>query len=210
MTQPPNGDAQRPEAVDPYATDGPATVPQPIPPGAAYPPPAPGAAYPPPGFPGVPSADPAPTKRRGLLIASIVLGFALLLCGGGGLGAWLYLNNVDRGHGAAGPTEAVDDFLRAVYTDQDADKAARLVCRDARDNAEITKKVDEIKAYATTYPNAQFDWDEPKVDDKTAKRATVTVKVTATTGDEREAEERLVFTVINDSGWWVCDVSGLA
>ncbi|HEY2949384.1 MAG TPA: hypothetical protein VGJ53_13485 [Micromonosporaceae bacterium] len=180
MTQPSNGDA----AEQP-------TVPQPIPPGAAYPP------HP-------------PRKRRGLLIASIVLGLAVLLCGGGGLGAWLYLNNVERGRGATAPEEAVDDFLKAVYTDRDADKATKLVCRDARDNAEITKKVDEVKAYAAKYSNVQFDWDEPKVDDRNAKRATVSVKITATTGDEREAEQRLVFTVIRDSGWWVCDVGGQA
>ncbi|HEX2355600.1 MAG TPA: hypothetical protein VHI50_03935 [Micromonosporaceae bacterium] len=236
MTQPSNGDeVQRPAAagpaepptpaepwyppaVDPYATahtPPPRTPPPhapayPTPPGASYPPQVPPPAYPPPGLGSMPPAGPAPRKRRGLLITSIVLGVALLLCGGGGAGAWLYLNRMERGQGADAPEAAVEQFLDAVYDEQDADQAAELVCRHSRDKAEITKKVDEVKAYAQKYKNASFDWDDPKVEEKTQDRAKISVKVTASTGDEREAAVDLTFTVIRDSGWWVCEVGGPA
>jgi hypothetical protein len=229
----PEAAPQYPPAVDPFATGAQAPIPPapaaypPQPPGAAYPPQTPGAAYPPqtpdaaypprppdaayppPGFEAAPPADPAP-RRRGLLITSIVLGLALLLCGGGGVGAWLYLTKVDRGQGADAPEAAVDEFLDAVYDKRDAERAAELVCSHARDMTEITKKIDEVEAYAEKYKNTRFDWDDPKVDEQTEDRAKVSVKVTASTGDEREATLDLTFTVIRESGWWVCEVGGPA
>jgi hypothetical protein len=209
-----------PPAVDPFAT-GPqppvawAPIPSsPPPPGPPrVPPMSPGfppRAYAPGAFEGPPGGEPAPRKRRGVLVASIALGLALLLCGGGGVGAWLFLNRVERGQGATAPETAVDEFLRAVYTEQDADQATKLVCRAARDKAEIGRKVDEVKAYAAKYRTTSFEWEDPKVDRKTADRATVSVKVTATTGDERVADQQLTFTVIENRGWWVCEVGGAA
>ena len=47
----------------------------------------------------------------------------------------------------------MQDFLKAIYTDQDAAKANDLVCAEARDEPALTKKVDEVKANATTYKN---------------------------------------------------------
>ena len=37
--------------------------------------------------------------------------------------------------------------------------------------------------------------------------ATLTVPVTITTADDRVAEKRLRFLTVNESGWWVCEVS---
>jgi Domain of unknown function (DUF4878) len=234
MTQPSNGDeAQRPgsesaypPAVDPFDTRPQPPVPQPpvpqppvpqppvpqppVPPAATDPTQPPGAAYAPPDLRTVAPADQTPRKRRALLITTIVLGLALLLCGGGGVAAWLYLTRVERGQGADAPETAVDAFLTAVYDERDADRAAKVVCLDARDTAEITKKVDEVTAYAEKYKTTRFEWDDPKVEEKTDDRARISVKVTASTGDEREASLDLTFTVIRDSGWWVCEVQGSA
>ncbi|WP_375735059.1 hypothetical protein [Polymorphospora lycopeni] len=162
--------------------------------------------YPPaPGQPGYPPQQP-PKKRRGLLIASIVLVFVLLLCGGGGLGAFFLLRNAEGSDGAAEPVAAVDNFLKAVYTDRDADRAAALVCSEARDEAAISKKVEEISNYSTTYANPRFDWEPPKVDDQNEERAIVSVKLTMLTDDEKSADQELRFTVVQKTGWWVCEV----
>lgn len=203
------------------------------PPGPSYPgQPEPGQGWPGQGFPGQPMASPVsgqpnyghpfptpqgyppydaqqqqpPAKRkRGLLIASIVLAVVLVLCGGGGLAAFLLLRG-DSGEGATEPVAAADAFLRAVYVDHDPDKAAALVCPSARDTKKITKKIDEIKGYAKTYKNPRFRWETPKVDDQNAERAIVSVKLRMITGDEKFSDQQLKLTVVQETGWWVCEV----
>jgi hypothetical protein len=151
-------------------------------------------------------APPPRRKRSGLVIASIVLAVVLLLCVGGGLAAFLVLRRADTGRGAAEPVTAVDRFLAAVYTDQNATAANAMVCRSARDAGEIERKVAEVRDYAKAYPSPRFRWDKPKIDDQNAERAIVSTKVTMTTADDRSAEQRLTFTVVQSAGWWVCDV----
>jgi flagellar basal body-associated protein FliL len=156
---------------------------------------------------GYPQYGPPAPKKRGPLIALLVLAVVLLLCGGGGLAAFLLLRNTQTGEGAAEPVGAVDGFLTAVYTDHDATKAAGLVCVEARVPAEITKKVEEVKKYSVTYKNPRFNWTSPKVDSQSSGRAMVSVKLTMTTADEKTAQQQLTFTVVQKTGWWVCDVA---
>lgn len=202
-----------------YPPPNPGAYPPPVggPTPGAFPPPAPGA-YPPPAGGPAPGAFPAanyppqqnptpPKKRRGLLIASIVLAAAILLCGGGGTAAFLTLRNAEDGQGAKEPTVAVDGFLTAVYKDRDAKKAATFVCSAARDDKKIAAKVAEVQKYASEYQNPRFRWTTPKVDNQTGDRATVTTKVTMTTSDEKVADQELRFTVVQKTGWWVCEVA---
>jgi hypothetical protein len=165
--------------------------------------------FPPPGFPpgqpGYPAPE-APKKRRGLLIASIVLAVVLLLCAVGGIGAFVVLRKAETGEGAAEPVAAVDNFLRAVYQDRDPEKAAKMVCSEARDQAEIIKKVEEVEGYAQTYKSPRFRWEPPKVDEQNAERAIVSAKLTMITGDEKTSEQPLRFTVVQKTGWWICEV----
>ncbi|WP_198348029.1 hypothetical protein [Plantactinospora sp. KBS50] len=154
----------------------------------------------------LPAGAPPPGKRRHLLIASVVLGVVLLLCGGGGLTAFLLLRGGD-GDGAPDPVAATDGFLRAVYLDRDVTEAAALVCPAARDKAKITKKIEEIEGYGTTYPNPRFRWTPPVVADQNSERAVVTTRLTMITGDERFAEQQLTLTVVDQAGWWVCEVA---
>lgn len=156
--------------------------------------------------PSAPGSDPAAKRKRPLLLATVALVAALLLCGAGGVTAFLLLRNVEDGTGAAEPTLAVENFLTAVYTERDAAKAASLVCAEARDDAAIAEKIQEVKNYAKTYESPRFRWDEPQVDDQDAERAVVSVTVTMLTGDERTADRPLTFIVVRKSGWWVCDV----
>ncbi|MEV6368692.1 hypothetical protein AB0L86_17565 [Micromonospora musae] len=169
------------------------------------------------GQPGVPTGYPPaapgyqppapPKKKRGVLIAAIALAVVLVLCVGGGVAAFLTLRNVETGEGANEPATAVDQFLTAVYKEQDAAKAASLVCASARDDDKIAAKVAEVEKYASAYQNPRFRWSAPKVDNRNADRATVSAKVTMTTSDEKVAEQELRFTVVQKTGWWVCEVA---
>ncbi|WP_233166749.1 hypothetical protein [Micromonospora sp. Rc5] len=149
----------------------------------------------------------APKQRRGVLVASIVVVLALLLCGGGGAAAFFTLRSTENGEGAKEPAVAVENFLTAVYRERDARKAAGYVCAAARDDRKITAKVTELKRYAEQYSDARFRWTSPKVDNQTGDRATVTTRVTMTTSDEKVADQDLRFTVVQKTGWWVCEIA---
>jgi flagellar basal body-associated protein FliL len=148
----------------------------------------------------------APKKKRGLLIASIVLVVTLLLCGGGGVAAFFLLRGADPGEGADQPTTAVQEFLTAVYQDRNAGKATELVCSSSRDREKIAAKVAEVEKYVAEHETPRFRWTPPKVDEQTDERAVVSTKVTMTTADEKVADQELRFTVVQDTGWWVCEV----
>ncbi|MBB5110307.1 hypothetical protein ACLQ2Y_27825 [Micromonospora echinospora] len=160
------------------------------------------------GPPGHPPGPPGgqPRKRSALLIASLVLAAAVLLCGGGGTAAFLVLRDTEDGQGAKEPQVAVDGFLKAVYQERDAEKAATFVCSAARDDEKIIAKVAEVQKYAGQYQNPRFRWSNPTVDNQTGDRATVSARVTMTTADEKVAEQSLRFTVVRKTGWWVCEV----
>jgi hypothetical protein len=146
-------------------------------------------------------------RRRGALWVSIALTATVLLCGGGATSAYLLLRDADN-PGAPDPATAVDRFLTAVYTDQDAEAADNLVCREARDQQKITNRVREIKTYSAGYQDPVYRWDEPAVSDNKEDRAQVAVHITMSTTDEKTAAQDLKFTVIHKTGWLVCDVTG--
>ena len=168
--------------------------------------------HPPPGqphpsdLPGDPGT--APRSRRTVLWLSLATVLTLLLCGGGAFSAFLLLRNADDGDGAPDPATAVTRFLSAVYTEQDAAAANDLVCREARDRKKIAAKVDEVKGYSSRYDAPEFRWDEPAVSGQQDQRATVVVDLTMTTNDEKTAAQRLTFTTVKKTGWWVCEVAG--
>ncbi|MBW4703668.1 MULTISPECIES: hypothetical protein [unclassified Micromonospora] len=205
MTHPPFGGASgspgvptpRQDQPDPGGTTAPGTsTPGTSPSGAATPSPA--------GYPAY--RTPAPTRRRGVLVASLALLAAVVLCGGGGTLAYLTLRDAEGGEGAREPTVAVDGFLTAVYQDRDAGRAANFVCAESRDQQKISAKVAEVQKYATLYTNPRFRWSSPTVDSQNGDRATVSTKLTLTTADEKIAEQPLRFTVVRKTGWWVCEV----
>nr|WP_296074951.1 hypothetical protein [uncultured Actinoplanes sp.] len=148
-----------------------------------------------------------PPRRRGALWVSIALTATVLLCGGGATSAYFLLRDADN-PGAPDPATAVDRFLTAVYTDQDAEAADSLVCREARDKQKITNRVREIKTYSSGYQDPVYRWDEPAVSDNQEDRAQVAVHITMSTTDEKTAAQDLKFTVVHKTGWLVCDVTG--
>ena len=155
----------------------------------------------------VPLAPPA-GKRRGGLWVSLALTVILLLCGGGAVSAYFLVSNADTGKGAPDPATAVNRFMTAIYTQQDADVAGELICRQARDKTKLAARVNEIKNYANEYDGPTFRWSEPQVNGQTDERAEVTLQLTLSTDDEKQAQQTLTFTTIHKTGWLVCDVAG--
>jgi hypothetical protein len=149
-----------------------------------------------------------PRRRRAGLWVSLALVVTLLLCGGGATSAYLLLRDGDSGTGATDPAGAVNRFMTAVYTQQDATTAADLVCRASRDKDKLSARVSQIKSYAAKYDGPSFRWSDPSVSGQTADRATVAVRLTMSTDDEKQAQQDLTFTVIHKTGWQVCDIAG--
>ncbi|HEU5108181.1 MAG TPA: hypothetical protein VFT95_06450 [Micromonosporaceae bacterium] len=215
MTQPPYGghvpddpryptsDPPFPTSGQPYPGDGPVPGPPPLPTSGQ---PFPTSGAPDPTASSAVERHASPAGRRRLLVGGAIA-LVLVLCVGGGISAWLLLRGLESGDGAAGPVDAAEGFLTAVYSDKDSDKAAGLVCSEARDEEEIAAKVAEVKAYDTKYDSPRFEWAEPTVEDTGEDRAVVTVRLKLTTADEKTAEQELHLTVVRKSGWWVCEVS---
>jgi DNA-binding helix-hairpin-helix protein with protein kinase domain len=156
----------------------------------------------------VPLAPDEPGRRRRTgLWASLALTVTLLLCGGGAVSAYLILRDADAG-GAPDPATAVNDFMTAVYTRQDAGAADDLVCRESRDADKLAARVNQIKGYGTEYEAPAFRWTEPAVSAQDDERATVTVQLTMSTDDEKTAQQQLTFTTVRKTNWLVCDISG--
>jgi hypothetical protein len=173
------------------------------------------AQQPPPGTPGDQQSqgweqpEPfVPKRRRTGLWVSLALAVVLLLCGGGGVSAYLLLRDSENGDGAPDPATAVTRFLTAVYKDRDAKAADGLVCSEARDTTKVSAKVDEVKGYDTRYDHPSFTWENPSVASESDERALVSVGITMTTLDEKIARQQLTFTVVKKTGWWVCEVAG--
>src|SRR5262249_35692620 len=79
-----------------------------------------------------PAPSPPAPRRRGALWISLALAATLLLCGGGAVSAYFLLRDADS-PGSPDPATAVNRFLTAVYTQQDATSAEQFVCRESRD-----------------------------------------------------------------------------
>jgi flagellar basal body-associated protein FliL len=154
------------------------------------------------------AGTPAPARRRGGLWVSLALTVVLLLCAGGAVSAYFLISKADNAKGGPDPATAVNRFLTAVYTEQDADAADGLVCRQARDKDKLADRINEIKNYGNVYDAPTFRWSEPEVGSQTDKRAIVTVQLTLSTKDEKQAQQTLVITTIHKSSWLVCDVAG--
>jgi flagellar basal body-associated protein FliL len=154
------------------------------------------------------AGTPAAARKRGGLWVSLALTVILLLCGGGAISAYFLISNADTGKGAPDPATAVNRFLTAVYSDQDVETADGLVCRQARDKDKLISRINEIKNYVNVYEGPSFRWSDPQVGNQTKERAVVTVQLTLSTEDEKQAEQTLTFTTVHKTGWLVCDVAG--
>jgi hypothetical protein len=157
--------------------------------------------------PNPPAHRSGPATRRSSLFVSAALVATLALCGGGAVSAYMLFQDADN-PGSPDPATAVNRFLTAVYTQQDAGAARDLVCRKARDATKLGDRVQQIRDYADGYEGVTFRWDDPAVTTNTNGEAEVGVRVVMSTEDEKTAAQDLEFTVVRKSGWLVCEVSG--
>jgi type II secretory pathway pseudopilin PulG len=107
--------------------------------------------------------------------------------------------------GANTPEQAVDGFLAAIYETQDARAAGRFVCERARDDAELDRIVLRVSQQAEEYPGSRTTWAYPPIR-REGRTAAAEVTLTLTTANEQVASRELTFLLVDDGGWWVCDV----
>ena len=109
------------------------------------------------------------------------------------------------GRGADTPEQAVDGFLSGIYEARDPQAAGSFVCDSARDEAELDQIVFQVTQYEEAYTGARTTWSYPpiKVD---GRGAAATVTLTMTTANEQVATRDVTLVLVEDGGWWVCDV----
>jgi len=148
------------------------------------------------------AGEPPPARRRPMLVLGIVV--ALLAVLGGAGGAAYVLINV-RGTGPATPADAVEGFLDAVFTTHSAKDAADFVCERSRDEAELDQVVFGVKTFEKDYPSARTTWTYPPIAPQ-GDTAAAAVTLTLTTANEQVATKQIRLLLVNDRGWFVCDV----
>jgi hypothetical protein len=144
-----------------------------------------------------------PRKRRKLLGAALALVITLLV-GGGIAGAWVLIDPTGA-RGTATPDEAVDGLLRAIYETHDARAAGRHVCERARDDAELERLVFQVKQHEDSFTAARTTWTYLPIHAE-GRQASAEVTLTMTTLNEQVSTRMLTLLLVDDRGWWVCDV----
>lgn len=151
--------------------------------------------------PGMYPTAPPPKKKRGLLIGLIGVGLAVLLCCGGGV-ALFASGAFDTG--ADTPKDAVDAYLQAI---EDKDQAA---LDDVKCDTNIDKVEDFEASFESGASGAQLKgirW-EITGERKNGDEAEVDTKLTAEFVNEGKADDvavTIVFKVVEQGGWKVCD-----
>lgn len=145
-------------------------------------------------------------RRKGAGLAALALFACLVACLGGGLGAYLLVERLQP-RGSANPAQAIDGFLTAVFDEKDPGVAARFVCPDSRDERQLATLVYEIATFEARYDSSPTSWTYPTVEVATSRRsATATIELTLTQGRNELAQKRIRLILVDDHGWWVCDV----
>jgi hypothetical protein len=139
------------------------------------------------------------------MITSIVL-VMLVVLGGGAATAGYFLTRNRDGTGKITPQAAVEDFLQAIYVDQNPTRAAAVVCRTARDPKKLTAKIDEIRQQNKQYDTPRYSWGSPTTERSGPDRAVLSTTITLATANAQQSTQKLRFTLVRSSGWFVCDV----
>ncbi len=144
------------------------------------------------------------TPGRAGVVATLVLGLVVALCLGGGLGAYVLVQDTQP-RGGTDPTAAVNGFLAAVFGSHSAEAAAEFVCERNRNAEELAKMVDRITAFEEKFESPRTSWDTQSID-VTGRNAATTVRLRLTVDDAQVAEERLRLRLVEQRGWFVCEV----
>ncbi|MBX6752337.1 MAG: hypothetical protein IRY85_22195, partial [Micromonosporaceae bacterium] len=107
--------------------------------------------------------------------------------------------------GANSPEQAVEGFLAAIYGTHDPRAAGRYVCERARDDEELDRLVLRVSQQAEEYPGSETTWAYPPIQ-REGRTAAAEVTLTMTTPNEQVASRVVTFLLVDDGGWWICDV----
>jgi hypothetical protein len=148
------------------------------------------------------AGEPPPARRRPQVVLAAVVALLVVL-GGGVLGTYALVTG--RMAGSSSPADAVEGFLEAVFTKHSGEDAAAFVCPRARNQSELDQVVFGVKTFEKDYPSPRTTWSYPTIrPDGQQARAAVTL--TLTTANEQVSEKRVTLLLVDDRGWWVCDV----
>ena len=152
------------------------------------------------------SGEPPRRRRRPPLILGLIIALVLVLAGGAT--AAFVLIGPSSSRGSASPGEAVEGFLDAIYGKHSARDAARFVCERARNDAELDQIVFGVKTFEQEFTSPRTTWVYSAIQPN-GRQATATVTLTMSTANEQVSERRLTLLLVDDRGWWVCDVQPL-
>jgi Type II secretory pathway, pseudopilin PulG len=148
------------------------------------------------------SVTSAPRRRRRPGFTFIAVLVALV---GVGVVATSVVAGLPSSSGANSPAQAVDGFLTAIYETHDPRAAGHFVCERARDHTELDRIVLRVTQQAEEYPGSRTTWTYPPIHQE-GRTAAAEVTLTMTTPNEQVASRELTFLLVDDGGWWVCDV----
>lgn len=144
--------------------------------------------------------SPRPTRRRGFALIAVVVA----LLAGVVVTTYLLAGSIG-GRGADTPEQAVDGFLAGIYETRDPRVAGTFVCDSARDDAELDRIVFQVSQHDQAYTGARTTWSYPTIRTE-GRRAAADVTLTMTTANEQVANRLVTLLLVDDGGWWVCDV----
>jgi len=175
-------------------------------PPATYGGPAGAVVYPDPPAPGTPwplvaGLAPRPPRRR---VGFVAIGVLVLVLGGGAVATYL-VGRPFGDRGAATPEQAVEGFLTGIFRNHDAREAGRYVCDQAHDGAELDEIVRAVERQEDEYTAARTTWTYPAIRPD-GGQAAAPVTLTMTTANEQVASREVTLLLLDDRGWWVCDV----
>jgi hypothetical protein len=147
------------------------------------------------------SGKPPRPRRR---VLGIVLVVTLLIFAGGIAATWALLGP-GGARGAGSPAAAVDGFLSGIYETRDARATARYVCERARDDAELEQIIFQVKQNEEAYTAARTTWSYPPIH-PSGGQASAEVTLTMTTLNEQVSSRVITLLLVDDRGWWVCDI----
>jgi hypothetical protein len=150
-------------------------------------------------------APPAPRRVGSAALAAVVFTAMLVLCLGGGAISFLVVQSLEP-RGAATPESALEGFLRSVFIDRDAGRAADFVCAENRDDEELARLVFEVRAFTSRYASANPRWSYPGVRRDGRRDASADVTLTLSTADQPVSEKQVRLLLVDHNGWWVCEV----
>jgi hypothetical protein len=144
-------------------------------------------------------------SRHAGRLAGLTLVLVVVLCLGGGTGAYFLLDATEP-RGQLDPAAAVNGFLRAIFTEHDSDHAADFVCPAAARSGDLRDLVNKIRDFEDQFAGGRTSWSDPTISVH-RHRATATLALSFDRDGQQLAQRRLELLVVDQRGWWVCAVT---